>query len=97
MVRRIDRTGGTFLHGSRSNPARVRSEEVPQHLGGRAQGEGPFDFTDHALRLIERLGIDVLIPIGGDHTLSYALRLHDEGVPVQLGDGNGVGGRHGRG
>ena len=45
-------------------------------------GDGPFDFTDHALRVIESLGIDVLIPIGGDDTLSYALRMHDEGVPV---------------
>ena len=47
-----------------------------------ADGEGPFDFTDHALRVLEALGIDVLIPIGGDDTLSFALRLHDEGVPV---------------
>jgi 6-phosphofructokinase 1 len=60
----------------------VRLAEVPAHLASRASGEGPFDFTDHALRVIESLGIDVLIPIGGDDTLSYALRMHDEGVPV---------------
>ena len=81
-VRTIDRTGGTFLHTSRINPSRVRPKEVPAHLADRADGEGPFDFTDHALRVVESLGIDVLIPIGGDDTLSYALRMHDEGVPV---------------
>ncbi len=82
VVRTIDRTGGTFLHTSRTNPSRVRPGEVPPHLADRASGEGPFDFTDHALRVVESLAIDVLIPIGGDDTLSYALRMHDEGVPV---------------
>jgi 6-phosphofructokinase 1 len=82
IVRTIDRTGGTFLHTSRTNPSRVRPREVPPHLADRAHGDGPFDFTDHALRVVESLGIDVLIPIGGDDTLSYALRMHDEGVPV---------------
>ncbi|HET7514083.1 MAG TPA: 6-phosphofructokinase [Gaiella sp.] len=82
VVRTIDRTGGTFLHTSRTNPSRVRPAEVPAHLASRAAGDGPFDFTDHALRVVESLGIDVLIPIGGDDTLSYALRMHDEGVPV---------------
>ena len=81
-VRTVDRTGGTFLHSSRTNPGRVRASEVPAHLAHRADGDGPFDFTDYALRVIESLGIDVLIPIGGDDTLSYGLRLHDEGVPV---------------
>ncbi len=82
VVRTIDRTGGTFLHTSRTNPSRVRLAAVPSHLAHRAEGDGPFDFTDHALRVIESLGIDVLIPIGGDDTLSYALRMHEEGVPV---------------
>jgi 6-phosphofructokinase 1 len=82
IVRTIDRTGGTFLHTSRPNPSRVRPREVPSHLADRAHGDGPFDFTDHALRVVESLGIDVLIPIGGDDTLSYALRMHHEGVPV---------------
>jgi 6-phosphofructokinase 1 len=81
-VRTIDRTGGTFLHTSRTNPSRVRASEVPPHLGGRADGDGPFDFTDHALRVVEALEIDTLVAIGGDDTLSYALRMHDEGVPV---------------
>jgi 6-phosphofructokinase 1 len=81
-VRTIDRTGGTVLHTSRTNPGRVRASEVPPFLAHRADGEGPFDFTDHALRVVESQGIDVLVPIGGDDTLSYALRLHEEGVPV---------------
>jgi 6-phosphofructokinase len=81
-VRTVDRSGGTFLHTSRTNPSRVRAGDVPAHLASRAEGDGPFDFTDHALRVVEALGIDVLIPIGGDDTLSYALRMHDEGVPV---------------
>lgn len=82
VVRTIDRTGGTFLHSSRTNPSRVRAKDTPPHLAHRAIGDGPFDFTDHALRVVESLGIDVLIPIGGDDTLSYALRMHEEGVPV---------------
>src|SRR6476659_9168758 len=81
-VRTIDRTGGTFLHTSRTNPSRVRAKDVPPHLAHRIDGEGPFDFTDHALRVIESIGIDVLIPIGGDDTLSYGLRMHDEGIPI---------------
>jgi 6-phosphofructokinase 1 len=81
-VRTVDRTGGTFLHTSRTNPGRVAPGDVPDFLAHRADGEGPFDFTDHALRVVDKLGIDVLIPIGGDDTLSYGLRLHEEGVPV---------------
>ena len=81
-VRTIDRTGGTILHTSRTNPARVRLADVPGFLSDRATGDGPFDFTAHTIRVIEKLGLDALIPIGGDDTLSYGLRLHDEGVPV---------------
>jgi 6-phosphofructokinase len=81
-VRTVDRTGGTFLHTSRTNPGRVSPSKVPDFLADRAVGDGPFDFTDHSLRVIDKLGIDVLIPIGGDDTLSYGLRLHQEGVPV---------------
>ncbi len=82
VVRTIDRTGGTFLHTSRTNPARVDPEELPGFLSDRANGAGTVDITDHVLRVLESQGIDVLIPIGGDDTLSYGLRLHDEGVPV---------------
>jgi ATP-dependent phosphofructokinase / diphosphate-dependent phosphofructokinase len=82
VVRTIDRSGGTMLHTSRTNPGNVRSSEVPEFLVGRLDGDGPFDFTDHILNVIENLEIDALVPIGGDDTLSYALRLHDEQVPI---------------
>jgi 6-phosphofructokinase len=82
VVRTIDRTGGTFLHSSRSNPGKVKAGDVPAFLDATVTGEGPFDFTPHVLNVIEKLGIDALLPIGGDDTLSYGLRLHDEGVPV---------------
>ncbi len=82
LVRTIDRTGGTFLHTSRTNPGRVRADGVPEFLKDQAQGEQPYDFTPHSLKVLDKLGIDVLIPIGGDDTLSYALRLHEEGFPV---------------
>jgi ATP-dependent phosphofructokinase / diphosphate-dependent phosphofructokinase len=81
-VRTIDRTGGTVLHTSRTNPGNVRAKEVPDFLSDQADGDGPFDFTEHVLRVIEKLEIDALVAIGGDDTLSYALRLHDENVPV---------------
>jgi 6-phosphofructokinase 1 len=81
-VRTIDRTGGTFLHTSRTNPQNVTKDAVPDFLTDQAKGDGPFDFTDHVLKVIEALEIDGLIPIGGDDTLSYAFRLHQEGVPI---------------
>ncbi len=81
-VRTVDRTGGTFLHTSRTNPSRVGADEVPDFLADRVEGDGPFDFTPHILTVLEDLRVDVLIPIGGDDTLSYGLRMHEEGVPV---------------
>jgi len=83
-TRTIDRTGGTFLHTSRSNPGKVKTASVPDFLKGSVKPgeEGPHDFTAHVLKVIEHLGIDVLIPIGGDDTLSYAERMHKEGIPV---------------
>jgi 6-phosphofructokinase len=81
-VRTVDRSGGTFLHTSRTNPAKVPSQDVPDFLADQVNGDGPHDLTAHALKVIESQGIDVLIPIGGDDTLSYALRMHNEGVPV---------------
>ena len=85
-VRTVDRTGGTFLHTSRTNPGKVRPHDVPAFLQGTAsKGEddkGPFDFTPHVLRVLDKLGIDTLIPIGGDDTLSYAERLHREGMHI---------------
>jgi 6-phosphofructokinase len=84
-VRTIDRTGGTFLHTSRTNPQNVRPSEVPPLLRDPSAPEDAretLDFTPHILRVIERLGVDALISIGGDDTQSYAVRLHQEGVPV---------------
>jgi ATP-dependent phosphofructokinase / diphosphate-dependent phosphofructokinase len=64
------------------NPAKVRPEEEPDFLKEGREGDERRDHTPHALRVLDALGIDALIPIGGDDTLSFALRLHDEGVPV---------------
>jgi ATP-dependent phosphofructokinase / diphosphate-dependent phosphofructokinase len=85
IVRTIDRTGGTFLHTSRTNPGKVRPKDMPDFLKGKFEhknGTEPADCTAHSLRVIEHLNLDGLIAIGGDDTLSYAVRLHKEGVPV---------------
>lgn len=82
VVRTIDRTGGTILHTSRTNPANVRPSEEPPFLRAGREGDEARDHTPHVLRVIEALKLDALVPIGGDDTLSFALRLHDEGVPV---------------
>ena len=71
-VRTVDRTGGTFLHSSRTNPGRVSPGDVPEFLTA-PDGEPPYDFTRHAIAVLEALGIDALVAIGGDDTLSYAL------------------------
>jgi 6-phosphofructokinase len=79
-VRTIDRTGGTFLHTSRTNPAAVREQDMPDHL--RKDGlTYPVDITDTIVANLEHLKIDALIPIGGDDTLSYAARLNQAGYP----------------
>lgn len=82
IVRTIDRTGGTWLHSSRANPGRVASADVPDFLADQVTGDGPHDLTPHVLRVLDALGVDALLPIGGDDTLSYGLRMHEEGVPV---------------
>ena len=83
IVRSIDRTGGTFLHTSRTNPGAVRPGDLPPFLAGLPAGEtGRVDATAHVLRVLETFEIDALVPIGGDDTLSYAARLHREGVRV---------------
>ena len=82
VVRTIDRSGGTFLHSSRTNPAKVKAADEPAFLAAGRSDDGPRDHTAHALRVIEHLGLDALIPIGGDDTLSFGLRLHQEGIPV---------------
>ncbi len=81
-VRTVDRSGGTFLHSSRTNPGKMPTKDVPDFLLDQAEGDGPHDFTGHALKVLGHMGIDVLIPIGGDDTLSYGLRMHQEGVPT---------------
>ncbi len=83
-VRTIDRTGGTFLHTSRTNPSKVRVNEVPKFLKDKLHPDdkGPFDFTPHVLQVLDKLGVGTLVPIGGDDTLSYAERLHREGVHI---------------
>jgi 6-phosphofructokinase 1 len=82
VVRTIDRTGGTVLHTSRTNPAKVRAADEPDFLKAGREGDEVRDHTSHVLKVLDHVGIDALIPIGGDDTLSFALRLHDEEVPV---------------
>ncbi len=81
VVNRAGRTGGTFLHTSRTRPSRLPRAVVPPHLEDRYTGE-INDLTPVVLDNIEFLGIDYLIPIGGDDTLSYGQRLDAEGVKV---------------
>ncbi len=78
IVNRAFRTGGTFLHSSRTRPSRLPQTLVPPHLRDVYTDE-INDVTPHVLKNLEWLGIDYLIPIGGDDTLSYAHRLHKEG------------------
>src|SRR5438105_6626683 len=79
-VNRAGRTGGTFLHTSRTRPSHMPKARVPEHLTGY---DKPInDVTKDVLKNLEHIGVDALIPIGGDDTLSYGKRLHDEGVHV---------------
>jgi 6-phosphofructokinase len=87
VVRTIDRTGGTVLHTSRTNPSRVKLKDTPDFLKGLVQAgddsrNQSSDFTTHVLKNLEDLGIGILVTIGGDDTLSYAERMHREGVEV---------------
>jgi len=81
LVNRAGRTGGTFLHTSRTNPSKVKKSAVPQHLQSAYAAE-KNDLTPEVLKNLDWLGIDYLIPIGGDDTLSYAVRLYQEGMKV---------------
>jgi len=85
-TRTVDRTGGTFLHTSRTNPQKVSKENIPAFLRTKEHdalkpGE-KVDFTKHVMKNIQKLKLDAIIAIGGDDTQSYALRLHHEGFPV---------------
>src|SRR5664280_3842928 len=88
-TRTIDRTGGTALHSSRTNPKRMRAGNLPAFVGSDRlaalqTGDGIYDFTPIVLENLERLGIDTLISIGGDDTLSYSKVLADAGVREHL-------------
>ena len=81
VVNKVGRTGGTFLHTSRTRPSHLPLANVPPHLKDRYTDE-VNDLTGEVLANLDWLGVDTLIPIGGDDTLSYALRLHQQGVGI---------------
>lgn len=81
IVNRAGRTGGTFLHTSRTNPGKIPAEAVPEHLKAK-YNKPENDLTPVIVANLDFLGVDFLIPIGGDDTLSYSVRLYEEGVKV---------------
>jgi 6-phosphofructokinase len=86
-TRAIDRTGGTVLHTSRTSPSSMGPSALPEHLdpariASLEIDEGRYDLTPLVLENLERLGLDALVAIGGDDTLSYAARLGREGFPI---------------
>jgi len=83
-VRGIDRTGGTILHTSRTNPGKVAAKDLPESLKAEfgSAADGRVDCTGRVLDVLAQLKIDALVAIGGDDTLSYAARLHREGMNV---------------
>ncbi len=81
LVNKVGRTGGTFLHTSRTRPSHIPKVNLPLHLKDEYTGD-INDLTPEVLKNLDYLGVDYLIPVGGDDTLSYAARLHKEGVKV---------------
>lgn len=81
IVNRAGRTGGTFLHTSRTKPSAVRKTSLPLHLQEK-YSEEKNDLTPEVLKNLEFLGVDTLIPIGGDDTLSYGVQLYKQGLKV---------------
>jgi 6-phosphofructokinase 1 len=81
IVNKAGRTGGTFLHTSRTRPSHMSKDSVPDHLKGTYNAE-VNDITPEIIKNLEWLGVDYLIPIGGDDTLSYAVHLNKMGVKV---------------
>jgi len=89
-TRTIDRTGGTYLHSSRTNPSKMK--KLPPVLEGgsfpkidstkKGVTSTVYDVTAAVKRNIETLGLDYLIAIGGDDTLSYAAELDRQGMRV---------------
>jgi 6-phosphofructokinase len=86
-TRTIDRTGGTMLHTSRTNPSKMKASKLPAHLSPETVAplevsDGVYDLTPIVLDNIEYLGLDYLVTIGGDDTLSYSKVLDRRGVPL---------------
>jgi len=79
IVNRAGRTGGTFLHTSRTNPGRMKKADVPDSYKDKYNAERN-DLTPEVLKNLSFLGVDYIVPIGGDDTLSYGVRLYQEGV-----------------
>jgi len=85
VVRTFERTGGTRLHSSRTNPSNIKPEDIPDFVPAEdriQKDNGRFDITSYSIGVLDKLGIEALIPIGGDDTLSFAARLHQEGFQV---------------
>jgi 6-phosphofructokinase 1 len=84
-TRTIDRTGGTILHTSRTNPSNVGYKEAPDFLPASeyiTNDPQKLDFTPHVLKVLEHLKLDVLVPVGGDDTLSFGAKLYEKGFPI---------------
>ncbi len=81
IVNRSGRTGGSFLHTSRTRPSHILKDFVPVHLQNKFNKD-VNDLTPEVVKNLDYLGIDYLIPIGGDDTLSYAVRMYQEGIKV---------------
>ncbi len=85
VVRTVDRTGGTFLHSSRTNPGKVKVSGQPVYHAeteAKTNADGTLDLTAQVICNLDALGVETLVPIGGDDTLGYGGRLHAEGVQV---------------
>ena len=81
IVNSVGRSGGTFLHTSRTRPSSVPDVNIPEHLRSKYAAK-TNDLTSDVLKNLDFLGIDTLIPIGGDDTLSYGVHLHSQGVNI---------------
>lgn len=81
-TRTIDRSGGTFLHTSRIDPACVKPRDLPTFLKEPGDQKETLDLTKHILRASQGLGLDAIVALGGDGTLTFAERMHREGVPI---------------
>lgn len=81
LVEQYGYVGGTFLHSSRTRPSAVPAKDVPEHLRDKYAAE-KNDLTDEVLANLQYLGVDYLVPMGGDDTLSYGVELGKCGFPV---------------